>query len=241
MFSFMRDRKKSSVGPSPEPSPGRPSLSSSKSDGPVTGGDEPDAAAATLMPPIPSLPPLRPIPVGQEFTRPSQAKGFDPPARRGKLVPPALKTASSAVSPKKAPASPEMAKSASVPPPAYSTTTPVAPPPEEGTFELKSFRHVRPVSPGPNAGVLPSGRGKLLSSPVTFFNTFIMLKYAHMFFSCYRSLSRSVSGSRPRFRSLQPSISITARQRRLRRLLQQQQDHRRRLPTSPTAAHQHGD
>ena len=74
-LSFLgRDRKKSTAS-------GRPSFSSSRSE---PGKSKP----SEFVPPVPELPPLRPIPVG-EAARPSVVRGFVPPVRRQRVPPPA--------------------------------------------------------------------------------------------------------------------------------------------------------
>lgn len=150
MFSFMRDRKKSSPNPTSPvvanddaPSPGgnapsrgslellgRISFSSSKSESHAR-HKEKDSTPPPPVPPLPlttsldTLPPLRPIPVDR---RPSVEKGFVPPARRN-YVPPA----NGPTSPQEADEKDGKGK--------------------QGSFELVSFRHVRPVSPGPGVAV----------------------------------------------------------------------------------------
>ncbi|KAG8893174.1 hypothetical protein FRC00_010903, partial [Tulasnella sp. 408] len=149
MFSFMRDRKKSSpnptspaVGNDEVPSPvantsrgsldmlGRISFSSTKSEGHAKHKDK-DSTPPPPVPPLPpttsldTLPPLRPIPVDR---RPSVEKGFVPPRRR-KYVPPEQQPTSHPEADEKD------AKG------------------KQGSFELVSFRHVRPTSPGPAVAV----------------------------------------------------------------------------------------
>ncbi|KAG9019397.1 hypothetical protein FRB90_002907 [Tulasnella sp. 427] len=162
MFSFMRDRKKSSAnspsssasasGHSPSPATpatpaagnnsrgsmellGRISFSSSKSEGHLK-TKEKDDTPPPPVPPLPpsatldNMPPLRPIPVDR---RPSIEMGFVPPVRR-KYVPPK----GQATTPTMPGASDAEEKDATI---------------KQGSFELVSFRHVRPVSPGPAIGV----------------------------------------------------------------------------------------